>query len=44
MAAATAFSPINRNRYVLRAALHAGVVSGTLGMREIRQYGAVEAA
>lgn len=44
MAAATAFSPVIRNRYALRAALHAGAVSGTLGMREIRQYGAAEAA
>jgi succinoglycan biosynthesis protein ExoM len=36
--------PVSRNRYALRAALHAGVVLGTLGMREIRQYGTVEAA
>jgi succinoglycan biosynthesis protein ExoM len=36
--------PVRRNRYALRAALHAGVVLGTLGMREIRQYGTVEAA
>ncbi|WP_117192113.1 glycosyltransferase [Rhizobium terrae] len=40
---ATAFAPITRNRYALRAALHAGAVSGTLGVREIRQYGAAEA-
>ncbi|TDK39643.1 glycosyltransferase [Rhizobium deserti] len=36
--------PVSRNRYALRAALHAGVFLGTLGMREIRQYGTVEAA
>ncbi len=41
---ATAFLPVTRNRYALRAALHAGAVSGTLGMREIRQYGATEPA
>ncbi|SMF09958.1 succinoglycan biosynthesis protein ExoM [Xaviernesmea oryzae] len=43
MIAATFFSPVTRNRYALRAALHAGAVSGTLGMREIRQYGIAEA-
>ncbi|MGK6311586.1 glycosyltransferase [Neorhizobium sp. DT-125] len=43
MSAATFFSPVARNRYALRAALHAGAVSGTLGMREIRQYGVAEA-
>jgi len=43
MTAATLFSPVTRNRYALRAALHLGAVSGTLGIREIRQYGAVEA-
>jgi len=43
-ALATAFLPVTRNSYALRAALHAGTVSGTLGMREIRQYGATEAA
>jgi succinoglycan biosynthesis protein ExoM len=36
--------PVKRNRYALRAALHAGSVMGTLGMREIRQYGVAEAA
>ncbi len=30
---------IQRNRYGLRAALHIGVVSGLIGVREIRQYG-----
>ncbi len=41
--AATFFAPVTRNRYALRAALHAGAVSGSLGMREIRQYGTAEA-
>lgn len=36
-------SPVRRNRYVLRASMHAGVVSGLLGVREIEQYGTVEA-
>lgn len=35
--------PVRRNRYALRAIMHAGVVSGLLGVREIQQYGAVEA-
>ena len=39
----SAFSPVNRWRYGLRAALHAGVVSGLLGVREIEQYGTLEA-
>ncbi|MFB9949548.1 glycosyltransferase [Rhizobium puerariae] len=43
LTAATFLSPVTRNRYALRAALHAGAVSGTLGMREIRQYGVAEA-
>jgi len=30
---------IQRNRYGLRAVLHLGVVSGLIGVREIRQYG-----
>lgn len=30
---------IQRNRYGLRAMLHLGVVSGLIGVREIRQYG-----
>ncbi|MEK1929579.1 MAG: glycosyltransferase family 2 protein [Pararhizobium sp.] len=42
-AAAFLFSPVRRNQYILRASLHAGVVVGLLGMREIEQYGAAEA-
>ncbi|SIQ11190.1 succinoglycan biosynthesis protein ExoM [Rhizobium sp. RU35A] len=38
------FSPVARNRYALRGALHVGAVSGVLGLREIRQYGQMEAA
>lgn len=38
-----AFSPVRRNRYVLRACMHAGVVVGLLGVREIEQYGTAEA-
>jgi len=30
---------IQRNRYGLRAVLHLGVISGLMGVREIRQYG-----
>lgn len=41
---ATSFSPVRRNRYALRGALHAGAVSGILGVREIRQYGLIEAS
>lgn len=37
------FSPVRLNRYALRACLHAGVVVGLLGVREIEQYGAAEA-
>ena len=37
------FSPVRRNRYALRASMHAGVVVGLLGVREIEQYGAAEA-
>ena len=37
------FSPVRRNRYVLRASLHAGAVIGLFGVREIEQYGAAEA-
>ena len=40
---ALGFVPVRRNRYALRAIMHAGVVSGLLGVREIQQYGAVEA-
>ncbi len=36
------FSPIRRNQYFLRASMHAGVVVGLLGVREIEQYGAAE--
>ncbi|MCL6707772.1 glycosyltransferase [Pseudomonas sp. R2.Fl] len=42
LSVATAFLPVTRNRYALRAALHAGALSGLLGFREIRQYGLVE--
>lgn len=36
------FSPVRRNQYILRASLHAGVVTGLLGVREIEQYGVAE--
>ena len=39
MAALTAASPVRRNRSVLRGIMHVGVVSGLVGVREIRQYG-----
>jgi succinoglycan biosynthesis protein ExoM len=35
----TAVSPVRRNRSVLRGIMHIGVVSGLVGVREIRQYG-----
>ena len=35
----TATSPVRRNRSVLRGIMHVGVVSGLVGVREIRQYG-----
>ncbi|MCA1442703.1 glycosyltransferase family 2 protein [Ensifer sp. IC4062] len=35
-------SPVYRNRYALRAIMHAGVVSGLLGHKELQQYGATE--
>ncbi|HEV7310786.1 glycosyltransferase [Ensifer sp.] len=38
-----AASPVTRSRYALRAIMHAGVVSGLLGVRELEQYGAVAA-
>lgn len=38
-AAALAIAPVRRNRFVLRGIMHSGVVSGLLGIREIRQYG-----
>nr|WP_132553798.1 glycosyltransferase [Rhizobium azibense] len=34
--------PVPRYRYALRGMMHLGVVSGLLGVREIRQYGAAE--
>jgi succinoglycan biosynthesis protein ExoM len=37
------FAPVRRNRYFLRSSMHAGVVVGLLGVREIEQYGAAEA-
>ena len=40
----TAFDPVRRSRSALRTSLHAGSLSGIFGVREIRQYGAVEAA
>ena len=43
-ALACIFSPIPRYRFVLRGLMHTGVVSGLLGVREIRQYGTAEAA
>ncbi|CAN7197198.1 glycosyltransferase family 2 protein [Mesorhizobium amorphae] len=39
MAIATAVSPVRRNRSVLRGIMHVGVVSGLVGISEIRQYG-----
>ncbi|RWX79315.1 glycosyltransferase [Neorhizobium lilium] len=42
--AGTVFLPVTRTHYALRAALHAGAVMGSLGMREIRQYGITETA
>lgn len=39
----SAFSPVRRNRQLLRMALHMGSVSGAFGVTEIRQYGTVEA-
>jgi succinoglycan biosynthesis protein ExoM len=38
----TSFMPISRYRFMLRGILHAGVVSGLLGVREIEQYGTLE--
>lgn len=43
MAIATCPDPVRRNRQLLRVALHMGSVSGAIGVREIRQYGTVEA-
>lgn len=41
-AGACAFMPIQRYRYGLRGIMHAGVVSGLMGVREIEQYGTLE--
>jgi succinoglycan biosynthesis protein ExoM len=38
-AAITAFSPIKRNRSILRGIMHSGVVGGLLGQRELDLYG-----
>lgn len=38
-AALFAFSPVRRNRQALRGVMHAGVVSGLIGVREIVLYG-----
>lgn len=35
--------PVQRNRYLLRAVMHAGVVAGLAGARIIHQYGHLEA-
>ncbi|BCG91362.1 glycosyltransferase [Mesorhizobium sp. 131-2-1] len=43
MAALTAISPVRRNRSVLRGIMHVGVISGLVGVREIRQYGLTSA-
>ncbi|MER8566677.1 glycosyltransferase [Mesorhizobium sp. M0924] len=43
MAALTAISPVRRNRSVLRGIMHVGVVSGLVGISEIRQYGLTSA-
>lgn len=40
-AGALALSPRLRNRYALRGVMHAGVVSGLAGLRELQQYGDV---
>lgn len=38
-AAACAAAAVQRNRFALRAIMHAGAVGGLIGVREIRQYG-----
>ncbi|WEX75474.1 glycosyltransferase [Sinorhizobium numidicum] len=35
-------SPVRRHRFLLRAIMHAGVVSGLLGQKELEQYGTAE--
>lgn len=37
-------APVVRSRYALRTIMHAGVVSGLCGVRELEQYGASEVA
>lgn len=44
VSALLAASPIQRHRYGLRGIMHAGVVSGLFGVREIEQYGNLEKA
>jgi len=46
MLASLAFAPfaIPRNRYALRALMHAGAISGLVGVREIQQYGQLGAS
>lgn len=44
MALVSALDPASRNRQLLRVALHLGSLSGAVGVKEIRQYGTVEAA
>jgi succinoglycan biosynthesis protein ExoM len=39
VAAALVALPVQRNRYALRGVMHAGVVSGLLGLSELRLYG-----
>ena len=43
-AAVLSWSPVARNRYLLRGLLHAGAVSGLFGVRPIEPYGKLEAA
>ncbi|WFU06450.1 glycosyltransferase family 2 protein (plasmid) [Rhizobium sp. CB3171] len=43
-AALLAAFPVQRHRYGLRGIMHAGVVSGLFGVREIEQYGSLEKA
>ncbi len=43
-AAAFTFSPVRRNRFLLRGLLHAGAVGGLFGARAIEPYGNLEAA
>ncbi|TIX87913.1 glycosyltransferase family 2 protein [Rhizobium sp. P44RR-XXIV] len=44
VAALLVASPVKRHRYGLRGIMHAGVVSGLFGVREIEQYGTMEKA